>query len=65
MIEVTRLNGQNVVVNAELIATVEAMPDTLITITNGHQIIVKESVGEVIERAVAYRRRVLSALFGG
>lgn len=54
MITVTRLNGKQVVVNAELIRTVESNPDTTITLINGDHIIVLESMEQVVERAVAY-----------
>ena len=43
MIDVTRLNGKEVTINAELIETVEETPDTVITLTTGKKIIVKES----------------------
>lgn len=56
MIAVTRLNGSLVVVNAELIEFVETTPDTLVTLTTGRKVNVRESVEEVIERVLAYRR---------
>ncbi len=43
MIDVTRLNGSGVTVNSDLIETVEETPDTVITLTTGKKIIVKES----------------------
>ena len=42
--------------NAELIKTVEKTPDTLITLTTGDKILVKESMEEVVERAIEYGR---------
>ena len=62
MITVTRLNGARFVVNAELIRTVEANPDTTITLINGDHFIVKESMKDVVGLAVEYRhclRKVL------
>jgi flagellar protein FlbD len=56
MIELTKLQDQKIVVNAELIEFVEATPDTMITTTSGKKLIVKESVVQVIEKVVAYRR---------
>ena len=47
MIDVTKLNGQKVTVNATLIETVEETPDTIICLTTGRKIIVKESRQEV------------------
>jgi flagellar protein FlbD len=60
MIPLVRLDGSEVVVNAELIATVEKTPDTMLTLTTGHHIIVKQTVEEVVERVVQYRHRIQS-----
>ncbi|MEW8977253.1 MAG: flagellar FlbD family protein [Symbiobacterium sp.] len=51
-----RAKGGEFVVNADLIETVEATPDTVITLTTGHKVIVEESVDEVIRRVVEFRR---------
>lgn len=56
MITVTRLNGKQFVVNAELIRTIEANPDTTITLINGDHIIVAEPMQEVVQRAIEYGR---------
>lgn len=60
MISVLRLDGSPVVVNADLITTIEKTPDTLITLTTGHRILVKDSVEDVVKRVVEYRRRLLA-----
>ena len=57
MIELTKLHDRKIVVNAELIEFVESTPDTMITTTSGKKLIVKESVAEVIEKVILYRRR--------
>ena len=44
MIEVTRLNGTTVLINSDLIETVEETPDTVISLTTGKKFIVKESI---------------------
>lgn len=62
MIALTRLGGQELVVNAELIELVEAMPDTHITLTDGRQLIVQESPDEVVARVIAYRRAAYGPL---
>ena len=54
MITLTRLNGKQFVVNADLIRTVESNPDTTITLINGDHLIVQESLQQVVEAAVAY-----------
>ncbi len=58
MISVTRLNDQPLVLNAELIKTVESTPDTLITLINGDRILVTESLEEVVQRAIEYGRQL-------
>ncbi|HJX64005.1 MAG TPA: flagellar FlbD family protein [Polyangia bacterium] len=62
MIYVTRLDHNTMVVNAELIATVESTPDTLLTLNNGHQFLVRDTVEEVVARAIEYRRQINGAL---
>ena len=59
MIEVTRLNNEKLIVNADLIEFVEHTPDTIISTTSGKKVMVRESVGEVVRRIIAYRRRCL------
>jgi len=59
MVFLTRLGGSEVVINSDLIVTVEKTPDTVITLTTGDRIMVKESVEDVVERAAAFRHRVL------
>lgn len=56
MIPLTKLNNQSFVVNAELIKFVESTPDTLLTLTTGERILVKEPTDEVIRRVVHYGR---------
>jgi flagellar protein FlbD len=58
MIPLVRLDGSEVVVNADLIATVEKTPDTMLTLTTGHHILVKDSVEDVVARVVEYRRKI-------
>ena len=60
MIKLTRLNDSLLVVNADIIEVVEANPDTIISLTTGHKILVKESVDEVIESVKDYKRSILS-----
>jgi flagellar protein FlbD len=55
MIDVTKMNGGNITVNADLIETVEETPDTIITLTTGKKIIVKESRQEVKNLVKSYR----------
>jgi len=65
MIWVTRLNGTEIVVNADLIETVESTPDTVVTLVDGKKYVVHEPAREIIERVRAYRAAILSALEHG
>ncbi len=55
MIKLTKLNGSELVVNADLIEFVETTPDTLISLTTGRKIMVLETMDEVVRKAVGYR----------
>lgn len=60
MIKVTRINGEEFVINAERIQYVEARPDTIITLAGKERIIVSEDVDEVIKRVIEYGRSLRS-----
>ncbi len=64
MIWVTRLNGTEMVVNADLIETVESTPDTVLTLVDGKKYVVHESPRQVVERIRSYRASILSVLDG-
>lgn len=61
MILVTRLNGTQFYVNAELIQYVEPTPDTVITLTNNNKIIVKDSAQSVVEKIIEYQQKIHQA----
>jgi flagellar protein FlbD len=50
------LNGQEFILNADLIESIEATPDTLVTLSNGKKIIVKNSLEEIVRNTVKYRQ---------
>lgn len=58
MIHLTRLTGRAVVVNADLMMTIESTPDTIVTFVNGDKLVVKEPVEQVVEQVIEYRRKV-------
>ena len=62
MIKVTRLNGKEFVVNADLIQYLEETPDTIITLLNHEKVVVREKVDEVIRRVIEYNRGVRMGL---
>jgi flagellar protein FlbD len=59
MIELSRLNGHPIVINAELIKFVEQNPDTVITLVTGDKMVVRESAPQVMHRVLTYRRNLL------
>lgn len=60
MLEVTRLNGQKVIINCDLIEYIDANPDTTISLTTSNRFVVKESVEEVIERIINYKKQIFT-----
>ena len=56
MIKLTRLDGELFVLNADLIRYVEARPDTFITLTTGERVVVRETMDEVLMRALTYQQ---------
>jgi len=56
MIDITTLDGRRITVNAELLEMVESVPETLITLTTGKRLLVKESQREIKELVLEYRR---------
>lgn len=58
MIEVTRLDDSKIVLNVEMIQSLQSAPDTVITLTNRVKMMVKEPVEEVSKKIVAYQRLV-------
>ena len=58
MISVTRLNGREFVLNAELIRTVEENPDTIITLISGEHLVVRENSKEIVRRVIEYNRHL-------
>lgn len=58
MIRVSRLNGKEFVLNCDLIKYIESTPDTIITLTTGEKIMVKENVDAIVSATVKYRKKV-------
>lgn len=58
MIDVTRLDGARIVLNSDLIESIEATPDVVITLTTGKKIMVTEKMGEIITRIIDFKRRI-------
>ncbi len=58
MIKVTRLNESELVINTDLIEFVEAIPDTIISLTTGKKIMVKETIDQVIAKVRNFKREI-------
>lgn len=56
MIDVTKMNGMEITVNSDLIEIVEETPDTVITLTTGKKIIVKESRQMIKNLVKSYKK---------
>lgn len=60
MIEVTKINGKKILVNPDLLEIVEETPDTVVTLTTGKKIIVKESRQEIKNLVKSFRKDIFS-----
>jgi len=58
MIKVKRINGKDFVINYELIEFIEETPDTVITLTTGKKVIVKDSVDEIIDKVLSFKKQI-------
>ena len=58
MIEVTKLSGETILVNADHIETIEAHPDTTLVLGNDKRIVVRDTVAEVVRKVMAYQRSI-------
>jgi flagellar protein FlbD len=61
MIELTRLNGQKLFLNCDLLKCAEASPDTVLTLLTGDKFVVRESCEDVVALAAAFRASILGA----
>ncbi|HZD32039.1 MAG TPA: flagellar FlbD family protein [Candidatus Angelobacter sp.] len=62
MIRLTRINRTLLAINADLIKFVESAPDTVITLSTGEKVVVTESVDQIIELIIDFRRLVLTGI---
>ncbi len=60
MIVLTRLNGQPVMLNCDLIESVERNGETIITLTTGNVVVVCEALDEIEQKVVAFKRRLFA-----
>jgi len=57
----TRLKGQVLAINPDLIVSVEETPDSVVHLTNGDTVVVRESIQEIVELVIAFRRALVAA----
>jgi flagellar protein FlbD len=60
MIKLTRLNHVPLILNSDLIEHIESTPDTVITLTSGQKLMVRETAEEIVDKVIAFRRALLS-----
>jgi flagellar protein FlbD len=58
MIKVTRFQGKEFFLNSDLIEYIESNPDTVITLTTGKKIVIKESPEEIVEKIKQFRQEI-------
>ncbi len=58
MIKVTRLNDEPIYLNSNLIEFIETTPDTIITLTTGKKVIIKENIEYVIDSIIEYHKKI-------
>ena len=62
MIKVTKLGGNEITINADIIESIEATPDTVITLTTNKKILVIDSVEDIVKKVIAYKKEIASCL---
>ncbi|GKX65495.1 flagellar FlbD family protein [Inconstantimicrobium mannanitabidum] len=63
MIEVTGLNNESFILNAEHIEKIEEVPETVITLTNGKKYLVIDSSDEVVSKVISYKNKIFNMKF--
>lgn len=58
MIELTKLNDRKIMINSDLIESVEETPDTVITLVGGKKLIVKENRQQIRNLVILFRREI-------
>lgn len=58
MIILTRLDGHSIALNEDLLVFAEKTPDTVLTMTSGHRLMVKETLDEVVARIIQFRKHL-------
>lgn len=59
MIKLLKTDGSEIIINADLIEQIKETPDTVITMTNGKNILVKDTADEIIEKVIDYKQKII------
>jgi len=59
MVKLTKINNQEFYINSDLMEFIESTPDTIISLTTGKKVIVKESAEDVIQKIIEYKSKAL------
>jgi flagellar protein FlbD len=62
VIYLTRLNGEKIMVNVDMLEMLEETPDTVVTLTTGKKFVVKESTRQIREQVIAFRKLIQTGL---
>ena len=58
MIALTRLGGQAMMINADLIESIETTPDTVVTLTSGNKFIVRYTMDDIAAKIIEFKRKI-------
>ena len=58
MIRVTDLNGRKYILNSDIIVRIDSVPESRILLTTGEKNLVKESVDEIVDKVIKYKRKI-------
>ena len=59
MLTLTKTDGSKIAINPDMIEFVEKTPDTVITMSTGEKILVKEPPEYILQMIIVFRRKVL------
>jgi len=58
MIAVKKINGEEIIVNCDLIEMIEFSPHAVMSLTTGEKIIVDETREDILRKVIEYKRAI-------
>jgi flagellar protein FlbD len=58
VIPLRRLNNQPIIVNCDLIESIESTPDSVVTLVSGNKLIVRDTLDEIRKKVVDFKREI-------